>query len=159
MLDANVLITGIIWPRWQNAVLEHALRGDLQLVLSRLIIDEASRHIHAIDASQFVRFERFLSDCSMELIDDPSPEQVKQHHDLMRDVTDIPIALAAINAKVDYLVTYDRDFTEEDETTKKVRDAIPGIILPPVFLRKVMGWSSDELESIRYREWLDVDKA
>jgi putative PIN family toxin of toxin-antitoxin system len=156
MVDANVLITGIIWPRWQNAILAHALRGDLQLVLSRLIIEEASEHIRSIDPSQYERFEQFLLDCALELVDDPSREEVERNHDLMRDKTDIPIALAAIDAKVDYLVTYDRDFTDDNESTKRVREAIPGIILPPIFLRDVMGWTSEQLEAIRHREWPDL---
>lgn len=65
----------------------------------------------------------------------------------------MPIALAAINSQVDYFVTYDRDFTDTDETTEKVRQAIPGIMLPPVFLRDVMGWTSEELGKIRDRDW------
>jgi predicted nucleic acid-binding protein len=77
IVDANVLITGIIWPRWQNAILEYALLGELQLVLSQLVIDEASEHIRLIDESQLVRFERFLADCSLELLEEPSLEQVK----------------------------------------------------------------------------------
>jgi predicted nucleic acid-binding protein len=155
MIDVNVLITGIIWPRWQNAVLEHALQRDLQLVLPPLVIEQAKAHIRRIDPTQLERYETFLSDCDLELIDDPSQEQVSRHLDLVRDETDVPIALAAINANVDYLVTYDRDFTDEDETTQKVHRAIPGIRLPPVFLREVMGWTSEELEAIRYREWSD----
>jgi hypothetical protein len=93
----------------------------------------------------------------VEVVDDPSREEVKQHLDLMRDKTDVPIALAAMNANIDYLVTYDRDFTDQDQTTAKVRRAIPGIILPPVFLRDVMGWTSEELEMIRFREWSDLE--
>jgi len=31
-LDANVLLAGIVFPRWPWEILRHALRGDLQLV-------------------------------------------------------------------------------------------------------------------------------
>ena len=156
MVDANVLITGIIWPRWQNAVLQHALTGDLALVLSPLVIDEARENIRVIDPGQIARFDQFLSDCAFELVADPSREQVKQNLDLVRDEADVPIALAAMSGDVDYFVTYDRDFTDQNETTQKVREALPGIMLPPVFLRDVMGWTSEQLESIRYREWTDL---
>jgi len=54
-------------------------------------------------------------------------------------------------------VTYDRDCTDEDETTERIRKAIPGIMLPPVFLRDVMGWTSEELEETRHREWMDLE--
>jgi predicted nucleic acid-binding protein len=157
MVDVNVLITGFLWPRWQHALLQHALNGDLRLVLSPLVIDSASAHIRTLDPVQLARFEQFLADCDVELVDDPPREQVKQHADLVRDETDVPIALAAINAQVDYFVTYDRDFTDPDETTAKVRQAIPGIVLPPVFLREVMGWTSEQLEAIRHRNWSDLE--
>ncbi|HYP40083.1 MAG TPA: hypothetical protein VEX13_06950 [Chloroflexia bacterium] len=62
-----------------------------------------------------------------------------------------------MQASVDYFVTYDRDFTDENETTTEVRAAIPGIMLPPVFLREVMGWTSEELEIIRYRTWSELE--
>lgn len=157
MLDVNVLIAGIIWPRWQYAILQHAITGDFQLVLAPLIIEAARRHILEIDPKQFPRFEHFLADCSVELVDNPTRREVEQNRNLVRSEADVPIALAAINSKVDYFVTYDRDFTEEDETTENIRKALPGIIMPPVFLREVMGWTSDELEVIRSRNWEDFD--
>jgi hypothetical protein len=30
-IDANVLITGIVWPRWQYEILQHALRHEIGL--------------------------------------------------------------------------------------------------------------------------------
>lgn len=158
MLDANVLIAGILWPRWPNAILQHAVRRDLQLVLPQLVIDSVIAHIRAIDAHQLARFERFLADCAVELIEDPARDEVKQNLDLVRDETDVPVALAAIRAQVDYFVTYDRDFTDLDISTTRIRAAISEILLPPVFLRDVMGWTSDELEAIRYRDWPDFDE-
>jgi hypothetical protein len=78
--------------------------------------------------------------------------------DLVRQVKDVPIALSIRDAGVDYFVTYDRDFTDSDASTVAVRQAIPGIILPPVFLRDVLGWTSEGLESIRHRNWSDLEE-
>lgn len=158
MLDVNVLIAGIIWPRWQYAILQHAIKGDFQLVLAPLILESARRNIQDIDARQLPRFEQFLEDCLYELVDNPTRQEVQQNLDLVRSVADVPIALAAINAQVGYFVTYDADFTDKNVTTQKVRQAIPGIILPPVFLRDVMGWTSEELEEIRSRDWDEYDE-
>jgi predicted nucleic acid-binding protein len=74
----------------------------------------------------------------------------------VRDATDIPVALAAIDAKVDYLVSEDKDLTARDETTKQLRDKL-AVLLSGTFLREVMGWSSDELEKIRHRSWRDLE--
>jgi predicted nucleic acid-binding protein len=158
MLDVNILIAGTIWPRWQYAILQHAIKGDFQIVLAPLILESARRNIRDIDARQLPRFEQFLADCRYELVDNPTRQEVQQNLDLVRSEADVPIALAAINAQVDYFVTYDADFTDNDVTTRNVRDAIPGIILPPVFLRDVMGWTSEELEEIRRRGWDEFGK-
>jgi hypothetical protein len=94
------------------------------------VIDEAREHIREIDPNQLNRFDRFLDDCLLELIDNPSKQQVEQNRDLVWDETDVPVALTAINAGVDYFVTYDRDFTDGARGRSR-----PIILLPPVFLR------------------------
>jgi predicted nucleic acid-binding protein len=73
----------------------------------------------------------------------------------VRDPTDIPIALAAINAEVDYLVSEDKDLTAQDDTTAELRKHLT-VYLSGTFLREVMGWSSEELEAIRGRSWADL---
>lgn len=42
---------------------------------------------------------------------------------------------------------------EEAPTPSKAK---LNIVLPAVFLREVMGWTSEQLEAIRYRQWLDM---
>lgn len=155
-IDTNILLSGIIWPRWPHAVLNHALVGDFQLVLPEIVIIEARRHIERDFSAYRERFEDVLRLLPYELTPIPSPEAVSAASGLVRQAEDIPVALSVIEAEVDYFVTYDRDFTDEDVSTKRVRTAIPGIILPPVFLRDVMGWTSEELESIRGRTWADM---
>ena len=43
-----------------------------------------------------------------QIVNDPSPEDVKANLHLISDPTDVPIVLAAVKAKVDYLVTLNR---------------------------------------------------
>jgi len=154
--DTEFLLRGIIWPRWPQAVLNHALVGDFQLVLPEIVIIEARRHIERGFSAYRERFEDVLRLLPYELTPFPSPEAVSAASGLVRQAEDVPVVLSVIEAKVDYFVTYDCDFTDEDVSTKRVRTAIPGIILPPVFLRDVMGWTSEELESIRGRTWADM---
>ncbi len=155
-LDANVLIAGTVFPRWPHEVLRHALRGDYLLVLSPIVIREAQRRIVERFPDYAERFEAFLALARYEEAPVPSQEEVARHQDLVRQREGVSVALSVIAAEVDYFVTYDRDFTDESESTAKVRRAIPGILLPPVFLRDVMGWTSEELEAIRTREWSDL---
>jgi predicted nucleic acid-binding protein len=155
-IDANVLISGIVWPRWQYEILMHASSADFTLVLSPIALDEARRRVTTTFPAYLERFESYLLLVDYKTAPVPTAKEIAANQDLVRQKKDIPLALSIIAASVDYFVTYDRDFTDEDETTAKVRAAIPGIILPPVFLREVMHWTSEELEAIRHRGWEDV---
>lgn len=155
MADANVLIAGILFPRWFHEFLRHALKGDFKLVLSTQTIREARERMAWGTPTQQQALEQFLADCDYEVVPDPSQKQVQENAGLVRDPKDIPIALAAINARVDYLVTNDKDLTAQDETTAALRGKIQPIIVGR-FLREVMGWESEELERIRKRNWSDL---
>lgn len=157
-IDANVLIAGIGWPRWQHEILLHAVRGHFVLILSPIVIREARRRITTTFPDLLERFETFLLGIDYELAPLPTKEEIAANKGLVRQAKDIPIALSISAAQVDYFITYDRDFTDQDKTTERVRKAIPGIVLPPVFLRDVMGWTSEELEAIRHRTWSDWEK-
>lgn len=152
MVDANVLVAGTGWPRFPFEVLQHALDGDFQLVLSQFIIEEARRNINRLVPHMLPRFEQFLVLCKYELAPDPDKATQEVNKNLVRDANDVPVALAAINAQVDFLITQDRDFTDEDETTETVRRLL-NIILPGTFLREHMGWTSEALEAVRNRSW------
>jgi predicted nucleic acid-binding protein len=149
MLDANVLIAGSVWPRFPYEILRHAIAGDFQLVLSPLVLAEAHKHIQAAFPDTAPRLREVLELSSFEAVDDPSADQVAASTNLMRDVADIPIALAAINANVDYFVSSDKDFTDSNESIHQHLK----VVLPGRFLREQMGWTSERLEAIRSRTW------
>ena len=155
-IDANVLIAGIVWPRWQHAILMHALNDDFTLILSPLIIAEAQRHISRKFPEFLDGFPILLLALEYERAPIPTKQEIAAQPDLVRQKEDIPVALSIQKAHAHYFITYDKDFTDQNSSTKKVQRAIPGIMLPPVFLRDVMGWTSEELEVIRYRNWDDV---
>lgn len=155
MVDANVLIAGIAFPRWSHEILRHVLRGDIRLVLCPLVIEQATRHIQQMFPEHVDDFKQFLTYCEYENVSDPSPDEVTQHHDLVRDITDVPVAVAAIHAQVDYLVSEDKDLTAIDETTRELRKKIQPLIAG-TFLRTVMGWESEDMERVRRRTWRDM---
>jgi len=156
MADANVLVSGILFPRWFHEFLRHALKGDFQLVLCPQVIREARERMAQGTRAQRQALEQFLTDCAYEEVPDPPKEAVEQHRHLVRDPKDVPLALAAIHSTVDYLVTNDKDLTAQDETTAALRQRIQPIIVGR-FLREVMGWKSEDLEKIRKRTWSDFE--
>jgi putative PIN family toxin of toxin-antitoxin system len=155
MVDANILIAGSVWPRWPYEVLQHALKGDYQLVLTPYIIDQARDRISMRFPGYLKQFETFLDLSGFEQVSNPSKNELAQQGDLVRDPTDIPVALAAIQAQVDYLVSEDKDLTTQDETTTKLRERVT-VYLSGTFLREVMGWHGEQLEATRKRDWSDL---
>jgi hypothetical protein len=150
-VDATVLFAGIGWPRWSYAGLRHAVQRDFQLVLSPLVIEQARRSLEEKLPAFVESFDAWLSHVSCELAPDPRPEAVFAQLDLVRDVDDVPAAVAVREAHVDYLVSEDKHFTEES-ATRELRKHVT-IMRPVIFLREVMGWSSQDLEEIRRRDW------
>ncbi len=155
MVDANVLFAATFWPRWPYEVIQHALKGDFQLVLAPVVIDQVRDTILARFPTEIEQFETLLQLTGYEEVPDPSPASVRRNLDLVRDETDVPVALAAINARVDYLVSEDKDLTSKDETTAKLRKRLT-VLLSGTFLREAMGWASEELEQVRGRTWQDL---
>ena len=155
MVDANILIAGIAFPRWSYEILRHVLLEDVRLVLCPFIIEQATRHIQRKFPAHLDDFKQFLAYCEYESVEDPPPDEVAQNHDLVRDITDVPIALAAIHAQVDYLVSEDKDLTTVDETTRELRKKIQPLIAG-TFLRRAMGWKSEDLQRVRRRTWRDM---
>lgn len=155
MLDANVLVAGLVWPRWPYELLRHAEKRQYQLVLSARIIEETQKNPVLLTSGRLATLDDLLAISECELVDDPDPEEIALNGDLMRDFTDIPIALAAINAQVDCFITHDRDFTERTPDNEELHQRLH-ILLPAVFLRDYMGWRSEALEAIRARTWDQV---
>jgi len=153
--DANILLSGAAFPRWSFEVLRRAAVGDFKLVLCPLVISQAKRNLQRRFPQHVRNLEELLQLIDYELVADPAPEDIKANQNLVRDLSDVAVALAAIAAKVDYLISEDKDFTVKDETTEELRRHLK-IVLTGTFLREVMGLTSEELENIRHRTWNDM---
>jgi predicted nucleic acid-binding protein len=152
MVDANILVAGTGWPRFPYEVLRHTVRGDYILVLTQFIIDEAREHIIDLMPEFLDRFEEFLKVSNYEEVPIPTMEEVQANTSLVRDIDDVPVALGAINAEVDYLITQDKDMTDPQAPVHQQLQ----VILPGTFLRQHMGWASETLEAIRKRTWQEM---
>jgi predicted nucleic acid-binding protein len=157
MIDSTVLIAGVVWPRWSHEVLQQAVQGKYRLVLTNYVIEQARGKIRSKFPSYLSLFEEFLQEARYEIADNPNEEQIEQNKGLVRDITDIPIAIAAINAKVDFLVSEDKDLTARDETTQEMRKHLT-VLFAGTFLREVLNWTGDDLENVRKRTWQDLEE-
>jgi hypothetical protein len=125
------------------------------LVFPHQVLMEARRNL---DADRIGTLEKLLARVPHEQTPMPPPHVVHQNEDLVRSTKDVPIALALLAAGVDIFVTNDRDFTDPGATASRFRERVRPM-LPAVFLRDVIGWSSEALEAIRDRTWDDMPRA
>ena len=151
MLDTNILLAGIIWRRFPHEVLMNALNGNFILVLAPCILVETEHKFLEKFPQYAAPFTHLMAHMPYELAADPSPAEITANHDLMIDQYDIPLALAAINAQVDYFVSEDKNFTLRAPANQSLHDQL-NIRLSGTFLREVMGYTSPQLELIRHRE-------
>lgn len=152
-LDANVLIAGVRLPRWPFEVMRAATRGLFDLVLPEQVVVEARRHLphHAQQAA----LDAFLVGSRYEKLPMPIGERIAANLDLVRSAKDVPIALALLDGGADVFVSNDRDFTAPGATADRLNARVR-IMLVAVFLREVLGWSPESLETIRNRQWEDL---
>ena len=156
-LDANILIRGVTFPRFPYEVLRHAARKEIVAIVCPLVLDSARLYVRERFPDHEAALEALLELMDLEVAPDPSPEEVAAHAGLVRDAKDVPVALAAIGAKAEYLVSTDRDFTDMDDTTVELRRHVKGLPVG-VFLHEVMGWSHEALSAIERRRWSGLER-
>jgi len=156
-LDANVLIRGVTFPRFPYEVLGHAARKEIVAIACPLVLDSARLYVRERFPDHQGALEALLELLDLEVTPDPPLEEVRAHAGLVRDPKDVPVALAAIAAKSEYLVSTDRDFTDVDDTTVALRRHVRPISVG-AFLNEVMGWSHESLSAIERRRWSDLER-
>jgi hypothetical protein len=96
-------------------------------------------------------FDRFLAETPHRMAPDADPAELARNAGLVSDRADIPVALAALGAGVEYLVTSDRRFAD-DLRWIMGPDPPLQVVTPRQFLRDALGYSSGELAAIDRRE-------
>jgi predicted nucleic acid-binding protein len=157
-VDANVLIRGITFPRYPYEVLRLAAQHRITLVVSPSVLADARHYLSALFPDHLPKLDALLTAALVEVVDDPTHEEVSAHHCLVRDVEDVPVVLAAAKAHVDYRVSTDTDLTDPGMGTEALRQILePGKVLRVgSSLNQVMGWSHEALTSISRRRWVDL---
>lgn len=107
-VDTSVLFSAIYSSTgYARDLLQLSLDELIRLIVSRDVLMEVERNLAAKIPERLDRWHRFLDVLQMEVVADPSLEQIRlcEAYVVQKDA---PIVAAAIGAKVDYLVTYDR---------------------------------------------------
>ncbi len=132
-LDSSALIAGIISETGAaHALLQLGETKDIVLMISELVINETKRSIARKSPDNLEDAQKEIKKAKIKILPDPSDEEILANLYLIDDPDDVPILLAAIKAKVDYLATHDRKhFLDDPKVSEKsgLKIGTPGDVL------------------------------
>ena len=126
LIDTNILISAALFPKSTPAIAYmKAVTPPHNAVVCDYSMDELRRVYNRKFTDRIQDFERFVSilTLSVELVSTPTKEEQKKEESAIRDVKDRPILRAAIAAKVDGILTGDKDFLSSGITKPKILSA------------------------------------
>ena len=123
LIDTNVLVSAALFPKSVPAqAFFKAVTPPSRAVVCDYSIDEFRRVFNEKFPHKISDYERFVSimALSVEIIFTPPESDSYENESKIRDIKDRPILRAAIAAKVDAIITGDKDFLESDITEPKI---------------------------------------
>ena len=132
-LDSSALIAGVISAAGAARVLlVMSEKGDIDLLISDHVITETERSLMKKVPHALPDYRETLKDANIRVVRNPSMKEIQENLHLIADENDVPILLAAIKAKVDYLATHNRKhFLDDPKVAEQVGFKIgtPGDVL------------------------------
>ena len=129
-LDSSALIDGVVSSTGASRVLlALAESGQITLTISEQVLAESERDIARKAPRALSDFRQAILASKPRIVRDPSPEEVRAHAGLISHAADVPILLAAMQVKADYLVTLNRKHFIDDPGVAKqagLRIGTPG---------------------------------
>jgi len=122
LIDTNILISAALFPDSVPAkAYAKAVNPPHEVVVCDYSLDEMRRVFNRKFPHRLGDYERFVSNMTLalEIISTPDREESVEGENAIRDVNDRPIFRAAVNAKVDAIITGDKDFLESGSTKPK----------------------------------------
>lgn len=132
-LDSSVLISGIISSTGAaHVLLQLGETEDIVLTISEFVLLETEASISKKSPKNLANIKKEIQSARIKIVPNPPREEVMANLYLIDDPEDVPILLAAIKAKVDYLATLDRKhFLKDTKVSERtgLRIGIPGDVL------------------------------
>lgn len=132
-LDSSALIAGVISENGAaHVLLQLGETEDVSLTISELVFNETTRSIGRKSPENLANVQKEIEKARIIIAQDPSYEEIQANLYLMDDPDDVPILLAAIKAKVDYLATHDhKHFLNDPKVAEKagLKIGTPGDVL------------------------------
>jgi predicted nucleic acid-binding protein len=120
-LDSSALIAGTISETGAaHALLQLGESDDILLTVSEMVIVESERSIAKKSPHNLNDLRALIKKAKLRIVTDPSRREVQTGLYLIDDPSDVPILLAAVKAKVDYLATHNRKhFLDDPKVAEK----------------------------------------
>ena len=132
-LDSSALIAGAISETGAaHVLLQIGESEDILLTVSEMVIVESERSVAKKSPPNLNDLRKLIKTAKLRIVNDPSRKEVEANLDLIEDPNDVPILLAAMKAKVDYLATHNRrHFLDDPKVAERagIRIGTPGDVL------------------------------
>ena len=132
-MDSSALIAGVISENGAaHVLLQLGETENVSLKISELVFNETTRSIGKKSPENLENVQKDIEKARIVILQDPSHEEIQANLYLMEDPDDVPILLAAIKAKVDYLATHDhKHFLNDPKVAEKagLKIGTPGDVL------------------------------
>ena len=128
-LDSSALIAGIISETGAaHVLLQLGETEDIVLIISEVVINKTKRSIARKSPDNLDDVQKEIKKSGIKIVPDPSDEEIQAND----DPNDVPILLAAMTAKVDYLATHDhKHFLDNPKVAERsgLKIGTPGDVL------------------------------
>ena len=132
-LDSSALIAGIISETGAaHVLLQLGETKDILLTISEMVMEETRRSIAGKSPGNLNDVQKEIAASKIRVVANPSAKEIQANLYLIDDPNDVPILLAAMNAKVDYLATHDhKHFLDNPKVTERsgLKIGTPGDVL------------------------------
>ncbi len=132
-LDSSALIAGAISESGAAHVLLNLGESqDIVLTVSELVVLESERSMAKKAPSNLNDLRSLIKSSNLRIVENPTKEEVEANLYLINDPNDVPILLAAMKAKVDYLATHNRKhFLDDPKVVERsgIKIGTPGDVL------------------------------
>ena len=114
-LDSSALVAGIISAHGAaRALLLLAELGEIAIVVSEQVIAETERAVARKVPQALPDLRQAIRQTGLRIVHDPSPNRVAAGQHYIAHPADVPVLLAAMQSKADYLVTLNRKHFLDD---------------------------------------------
>jgi predicted nucleic acid-binding protein len=128
--DSSALFAGIVSASGASrALLLLAEAGQVAITISEQVVAETERAVARKIPRALPEFREAIRATGLRMVRDPTPDEMEAYGDIISHRADVPILVAAMRVKTDYLVTLNRrHFTDDPAVADRsnLRIGTPG---------------------------------